>query len=671
MDEKTINSIPFDILIEVLQYLSFEDLVSSAQFVCSNWNEIVQDSVLWKDITFKPPLGMKTEKVVTLLSKAPNLRSFEFRDGLKIEKVIDALCQYNKCINSLSFSTLEIKPAAMNKLATNFLDLEYVELPFSEFMNNLPSWAKFPKLKSVKCSHVFQSNIALRRDSPPTYTANDWCSLTSLEVLSEHIDGSFERMFKFVAKKLISLRLQAVRNPTIFLLIKTCSSLEHLKLNFLSRQLLGVEIKDILTSFRDLKTLKSFSLKSFVNPDANVICNMFDKNQFPELRELDFSHCLNFTYQTARSIASACPHLEAIYLHGCTVLDDLCLQELSQCSRLRILDVAGCRFITEKGLSYLGNCIHLQELNLSWIGVITRPMLEEIAKIKNLSVLRIDHTELNMNHLINAIKTMHRMKQLSVYRAKGVDGAELQRNLRSCHVNYLKRCLRQVIKDNSNSLTNLEIHGTTNDVLVPIKHCKYLRELHINFLMRPCFKFREIISVLQNLKNLQILSLKNFVATEGGLLSQLLSSGMPELRELRLECCLSVNRTVGMVIGEHRSKLEKLALKGCVSFDDKGLLAIVKSPLLRELDISGCLGLTEKGLMHLGHLKSLKNLNISGMADGVVSCKVISNVLCLEDLKFVQADNSEFINSVMGNKSWNPVKLVNAGREAVFMPSAS
>ncbi|KAK7869084.1 hypothetical protein R5R35_000803 [Gryllus longicercus] len=672
MDVRTIDSLPYDIILEIFQYLSFEDLVLSVQFVNQNWQNIVQESISWKNITFKPPYGSTTESVVMLLSKCPFLKSFEFREGLKEEDLFNALCKYNPMITSLSFGTFEADTPTIETLIQKFPNLEYLQLSLSVFVNHTSYLCKLKNLKKIKCIQLFhQYSVLEQRSGEIELKDGDWHSLEALDLYSEHSCETFHQMMSFVQGRLKSLEMQTLHSSLFLTHIPLCVQLQTLKLNFMARQFAEIDFGEFFTDLKNLINLKCLSLTSFVNEDADVISCMFLKSKFPKLVELNLANSSTVSLRVFKSISTACAQLSIICLKGCVVVDDACLKEIAQCSLLSNLDISGCPAVTDKGLSYLKNCLHLQELKMNWNGLITLPMLDEIAKMKSTKKLYLDSTEINSSVLVETLKQLPHLKFLSVCRTSGVDGEQVQGLLPNCFVQYCKKDKSETLRERCINVTHLVLQGPDKKVLKGLQHCRNLEDLSIDFMAKPCYSFISVIQDFKHFGKLHTLALKGFVVTKKGILGDLLAQkGLSQLRDLDLENCCSLELEDAQLIASEHPKLEKLRLKGCVGLKNEALSAFLRMGDLRLLDISGCTTLTETGLLSLQECKNLEELNLSGLSrETTLSDHVLNGVLSLPNLSKLSLSTHDSVDTFIKSKNWVIKEMAHGESVSVYVPS--
>ena len=93
------DAMPDEILIHIFQFLSAEELIINVTNVCSRWEELVPNAMVWKNRLFIPPTTFNNEDIEYWLKKMPQLKHFKLRHGENIDQIVDILikCCPNIC----------------------------------------------------------------------------------------------------------------------------------------------------------------------------------------------------------------------------------------------------------------------------------------------------------------------------------------------------------------------------------------------------------------------------------------------------------------------------------------------------------------------------------------------------------------------------------------------
>ncbi|GJN25783.1 hypothetical protein PR202_gb13656 [Eleusine coracana subsp. coracana] len=263
------------------------------------------------------------------------------------------------------------------------------------------------------------------------------------------------------------------------------------------------------------------------------------------LVEIGLSKCNRITDAGIVSLVNHCKCLRTIDITCCHLLTDDALASIAEnCRRLECIRLESCLLVSEKGLERIGNlCSHLKEIDLTDC-CINDAALQHLSRCSELLTLKLGLCSSISDQGLGYISsTCSKLMELDIYRCSAI----------------------------------------TDDGLAALAGgCKKMRMLNLRYCDQITDAGLKHLSSLEELTNLEMRCLVR--VTGIGIAS--IATGCPNLRELDLKRCYSV--------------------------DDASVWAVARySQNLRQLDISYC-QITGLGLCHL-----------------------LSSLRCLQDLKMV------------------------------------
>ncbi|KAK7864327.1 hypothetical protein R5R35_009171 [Gryllus longicercus] len=417
-----IQNLPDEVLLEIFQYMSLEELVTCIQNVSLRWRNVSQHSVrLWKNKIYKPISRVTDEEIIATLKKMPQLRTFVFNpDCLKLDEIINVLCSHCKHLQTLVCDGFGVSTSHLQKMVNSLHDLEWFQLSQCHIIDHisLSLLSQFKKLRKLTCVNVGPASTFIRANNEV------FQSLEHIEIIAY---CSCDR--GGIHEDLIS-----EWDPYHFLhLVPYLQNLKHLFVDFRMLHFCGFET--VFYNLRELRNLETLCFKSFFHADKEILTKMFQYCPFPKLKKLDLSNCLNISVHTLRAMHKSCPGVQELYFSHCVHFDDECSQVLTQFPELLSLDLSCCNGVSDEGLSYLALCPKLEMLDLSWRMIVGDGTLSVISTIPCLKKLILNHTRVNHKDILKFLSKARHLVYLGLFYCKGVEGTFLQHMTPTCKIN--------------------------------------------------------------------------------------------------------------------------------------------------------------------------------------------------------------------------------------------
>lgn len=440
---KTINDLPDEILVEIFSYLSFKDLILSAQLVNRRWAEVSRDVELWRDITYTPDPRTEHSDIVNILEKAPMLRSFVSETEANIYEIVDALCVHCKDIRKLEFwnSTMLSSPL-LKKLLEHFPNIESLCLGLNksngeQCMKLLGQCDSLKRLAIYGCEHRQEMNILK--------PIADGC--TGLEYLNlvhfYHSDPDLAYLLRIKKHQLQALLLNC-NNLSVNTIcsLRDCTKLEILTLHARRTHCMS---EDELKAIGSLSNLKALCLLGLGSTSSVKMESFFRKGKFSRLQELDLSYYGYLNEAVAKSIHKCCPslkrlilrccfdksvngledmlkfsHLELLVLSWCDNLTEDCIAQLSKCHKLKHLNLKGCESLTDEHVGRIVSDLKLEYLNLTSCLSLTDDVISFILRCSTLRTLVLDNCLLTGKYFPVLLQNMKHLTCVSVKNCKNI-----------------------------------------------------------------------------------------------------------------------------------------------------------------------------------------------------------------------------------------------------------
>lgn len=411
---------PDELLLEIFQYLSVEDLVNNIRNVCSRWRNVTQANKLWKNISYKPPSTKCDDEIISFLKLMPQLRIFIFNSCcFKVDGIINTLCSQCKHLHTLICDCVVITTIHLQKISECLPNLESLQLSQWQMIDEtaLGILGQFQSLKKLTCVNIGPAS---------TYISNGTPVFKSLE----HVE-----MIAYCTEDLLTHGREQANswNSFHFLhLLPEFMNLKHLSIDFRMLHFSGFET--VFCNINKLKNLKTICFKSLFHSDKEILTKMFSAGSLPKLWKIDLSNCLNLHLRTVQAISKSCPNVQEIRFSRCVYFDDKCAEALVSFPLLRWLDLSCCNRVSETGLAALARCPKLEALDLSWRAVVPHRTLRVVSTFPKLKALVLNHTEILPKDIEELLITCPHIVYLGLYCCSGVDGDSLQKRVPHCKI---------------------------------------------------------------------------------------------------------------------------------------------------------------------------------------------------------------------------------------------
>lgn len=398
-----INSLPPELIIWILTYLTKEELIY-AKYVCKYWWNISQSQCLWKSlnlVTFH--VSSETEQQTLLKNALNNSDKIKY---LKIPpELLRKLLLYRDGNNIVEIRVKHHKPINFHNVA--YLHLAKFRVYSSEIFSLIASRCQNVKSLTFKCStasvlkEAFQAMAELKlAEIDITCDEDDAISTTLIKALIENYPGlnklsmtaSSNEEVRLILRKFKQLySLWAPRSlvsSSSFREMPLLTNLHQLHLDY-------TEIDDeslilISQNAPNLTFLSVMACDDISNRGIHVVTTCCKRLEYlrigggeqsvtSKLSVSSISHVCTtlkylgsqFTYNLSRvhlsRITKSCDHLFHLNLMGCDGVNDSCLEVIAEyCLMLQIANFSYCIEITIKGVDcVMSKCIWLQKLYLS------------------------------------------------------------------------------------------------------------------------------------------------------------------------------------------------------------------------------------------------------------------------------------------------------------------
>ncbi|KNC49514.1 uncharacterized protein AMSG_11885 [Thecamonas trahens ATCC 50062] len=252
-----------------------------------------------------------------------------------------------------------------------------------------------------------------------------------------------------------------------------------------------------------------------------------------------------------RVMASLCPYLTAIELHGCDGVTNAGLLALAHgAEMLERVSLPSGRNITAKGLAALAACRSLKEVRISWAEHLGDDALEALAECTSLTTISLDA-------------------------CTGVGDAGVAALASGC----------------GSALTSITLSG-----------CDQVADGGLQALADGCPRVTSagIIALADSCPQLTAVDVSDCERVGDEALAAL-AIGCPRLETLRVAMCPSVSAAGLRKVVDGCSALRVLDVTDCARIDDEALAVLGGCRALAHLDLSRCTQITGSGLAALAH----------------------------------------------------------------------
>eukprot|EP00111_Clytia_hemisphaerica_P022499 TCONS_00066167-protein len=361
------GTLPDEIILHIFGYLKMKDIISCLQ-VCRNFYKIANDSVLWKEISFRKHLNLTDNVLQKIAWKHPTSLSLVQCNGKQITSE-GLRYLFKTCAESLEKLDVScchggvfVGESILLYAAVKCQNIKSLDVSWSNVSNNsIQSISKASTRLEKLCLNGCQ---AITDDSIIKIVKKHGESLEVLEVL-----GCFN--ISFLSTNAVSEYCKRL----IKLNVGQCHKITNGALSTISKSLPKLQVLDI----RGCKQIRDISLKNIA-----VGCQ--------QLKTIVIANCPLITDASLAAIAVHLPKLECIDVCGCGKISDRGVLSLVKgCRQMKSLDLSSTK-VTHKSVTGVGNYNRytIQSLKLSFCHSITDQCLRTVVeRSKRLQTLHL------------------------------------------------------------------------------------------------------------------------------------------------------------------------------------------------------------------------------------------------------------------------------------------
>lgn len=345
-----INNLPHLIFVNILSYLSVEDL-GSASSVSKYWYNSCLDPQLWKIIKLKKRrkvddkvLGRVTNHgsnaSVLDVSECPNITEDGlikalWRCRLLVElTVVRCSAVTDECLSVIGKSCKKIKS----------LDITLCSVTDKGLQEFGKSCTRLEKLIMDQCRSLTSESLCSVARSCPMLR---WLSVEYDNLIGD--EGVHE-------------------------MVQSCPSLERLQLNSC-----GITSQTAVYIAQYCKNMSVLDLRRCSTLTDDMVEALVNSCQY--LKLLNLSLCFHVTDTSLKYIVSKCRTLRSLYMVHCKITDDGLEAFLHCVCNLERLDISWCQDVTDKGVqTVLKGCPYLKHLGLVRCDLVNDETITDLTK---------------------------------------------------------------------------------------------------------------------------------------------------------------------------------------------------------------------------------------------------------------------------------------------------
>ncbi|PNF39161.1 hypothetical protein B7P43_G01357 [Cryptotermes secundus] len=383
---KCFTDLPDVLLLEILSYLNIEDLAMSVQHVNSHWQNVSQDSSLWKNQTFSPGCKMTDEEIARHLRNMPALQAFCPSGRINTEVIVDTLCRYCIDIRHIEFKYFhELSNSRLHEILIKFPNIEKMCIPFpiEDQLHFADLVGQLQKLRII----IFHAHNVPVADGVLRAIADGCPSLQCLDLgFGIFQNQDVEYFLEKKGQQLLSFCYRGYMSNVAHRFLTECANLEYLVYEHCNEDLPSTDIQ-CLSKLSEMRNLTLIAIKEDQTRNVSTI---FKNESMSKLITLDLYLCDDFDGSSLAVILTNCPQLQRLTVRDCA-LTDYGFQYIGNCKNLQLLDTAGCSLITDKSMEYVGaGCPNLNHLYVAQCYQLTNKGIEYVCsgcqKLKYLSI---------------------------------------------------------------------------------------------------------------------------------------------------------------------------------------------------------------------------------------------------------------------------------------------
>ncbi|XP_063432675.1 F-box/LRR-repeat protein 2-like [Mytilus trossulus] len=361
------DSLPPELILNILSYLPQHDLLLRIRNVSKYWNQLAHAPRLWYKLDVR-----RSEETTSLYLENIDLLCVHIKHLLTDEEFLVKVCYHRtpkphfKNLRNLDLSSVYL---ATTSVITDFIsectNLESISVRFDD---------------SILFRDIFKTLSKLNlKDLHINYSGDDVEFLFILEELSRN---------KY--SKTLSIHCNTIQNNTVRFLLENFQNLKSLdvtssylkndtfmsmqrllSLNALSLDYTRVNDAGLKLIARNVPNLKFFSVVRCEDISDEGIVNIAENCPF--LEQIHICRSYTISGSTLVAIAKGCPRLQRLSVMACAQMDDAGVESLvMKCKHLQVLILNFCIQLTDQSLFSISRfCTTLRKLDISNNGKFT------------------------------------------------------------------------------------------------------------------------------------------------------------------------------------------------------------------------------------------------------------------------------------------------------------
>jgi len=373
-----ISSLPDELLLNILSYLSQYELHKMAALVCIKWLQLSRDPTLLKKVTLKGDTFGKTEHLVQILSGASMLEELRIRCRDDAIVLVQTVAQFSgKRLKRLQINYCPgLTEECTFLLAKNCTDLKFVNLDGTGTISDIAT-GHLTRIISLKNIDLFNCKYVLPEHITNIATNCDFLEQINLGEVTHLNDSCIDMLLQIRKGTLKVLVLDGEDlSDNAFCNLSHCDKLEEFDISFAEN--LGSLVLKEISKLTKLRRLRYSRGKLLTKKD---FCDAFSTKNLSRLLNIDFSECSNFDDESMVCVANTCSELEQVTFDWCEDLtDEGIMFMIKKCKLIHHLKLVGLFKITDSVLANIVQRLpHLVYLNLIQCPNITDEILHSMS----------------------------------------------------------------------------------------------------------------------------------------------------------------------------------------------------------------------------------------------------------------------------------------------------
>lgn len=375
-----LNSLPDEVLLKILSYLTPQDLHLAAAVVSKKWFYLSRDPSLMKKIILKGDIHGKTEHLVDILTNAIMLEELKIRCRDDAIILVETIAQFSgQHLKRLQVNYCPaLTESCTSLLAKNCKNLKTVNIEGSGTISDIAT-GNLTQLKFLQHIDLFNCKYVLPKHIVDIAKNCDLLESINIGEVTHLDDNCIDALIQHRKRTLRSLILDGEDlTDKAFCNLSLCDKLEQFDLSF--AEALGSPVLKEVSKLTQLKKLR-YSRGRLLT--KNDFCAAFGSKNLSGLINIDFAECTNFDDESIVCLANTCRNLVQ-------------------------MSVDWCEDLTDEGIIYLiRNCQNIENLKLIGLFKVTDAILKDIdrllPKLKTLNLIQCPNITDQLLHTINSL----------------------------------------------------------------------------------------------------------------------------------------------------------------------------------------------------------------------------------------------------------------------------